>query len=317
MAQLTADEQKMLDKFAELQFQTEETVQFNYCPDCNIPMTRNNAEYQCPECRLCISMGAESTSAEATAGVMRIGSGPNKGRYYNFGGDYAKTQRATIMKQLQQLQAIWLGNEFPISVLNQTADMYNDIQRLTLAELNENNVDEIIKKFVRRGNIKDEILAAILYFECIRAKIVRKKKDIAAFMRLPTNGFSRGEDILRELHADGRIDIPIDAEPMEGFIDRYMESMGLDDERFTPFIIEICELSEAKKIGMNSQTSSKIVGCFWILINHLRLPISALQLERAADNTKKNTFAKFSKVVVERMSIFGAIFDKYGIPRSP
>jgi transcription initiation factor TFIIIB Brf1 subunit/transcription initiation factor TFIIB len=128
---------------------------------------------------------------------------------------------------------------------------------------------------VRRGNIKDEVLAGLIYFECIRASIVRKKKDIALFMKLPTNGFSRGEDILRNLQAEGKIDIPVDEEPIEGFVDRYLEELNLDNPNYIKFIVELVDESERRKIGMNSQLSSKAVGALWIIITQCGLNISS------------------------------------------
>ena len=161
------------------------------------------------------------------------------------------------------------------------------------------------KKFVKRGSIKDEVLAAILYYECIAAGTARKKRDIAALMRLPTFGFSKGEHILRDLRAKGQIDIDMDNEPISSFVDRYMEALGLEDQRYKDFIEKIVVLSEERKIGMNSQISSKIVGAIYLLITTKGLPITIHALEKATDNTKKNTFTKFYNAIKANMDIFG------------
>lgn len=298
---------------------SDETIlqSYNYCPKCDVPMQVVDGEYTCVICKKSTLSYDASTMQDNLPASMKIGSGPLRGRYYNVVSDYSRTQKLTVLRQLLQNQVEYTGNAFPINVLNNTATSYNMIQKHVLEDV---QVDDGVvggkKKFVRRGNIKDEVLAGLLYFECIREKVVRKKKDVAAFMKLKTNGFSRGEDILRGLHAEGKIDIPVDDEPKEGFIDRYMETLNLDNPDYVKFVVEICDRSEDRKIGMGSQISSKLVGSLYIIILHLNLPITSAQLEKAADNTKKNTFFKFTKIVLSRMDVFGDIFDKYNIPRS-
>lgn len=315
-------DENLFQWFSEPQFNAEyDTIDnnHNYCSDCNIPMELSGTEYQCNLCGLTSRNETEGTIKdhdETVSANIRITTGANRGRFYNITSDYTKTQKKMIIDQLLQHQVHYAGPSFPINVLNATATQYNRIQKIiTEDEIDENGIVTRQKKFVRRGGIKDEVLAGLIYFECIREKLVRKKKDIATFMGLVTNGFARGENILRNLEAEGKIEIPVDEEPIEGFIDRYLEALNLDDPNYSKFIIDIIVESEKKKIGMNSQISSKIVGAVWILINRCRLGISAQALEKAADNTKKNTFTKFYNIVFANMDVFGMIFDKYNIPK--
>lgn len=279
---------------------------YNYCPDCpDTPMVLSQNEYQCPQCGQVRGYEEAKDHDDVAGGSVRITTGTSKGRYFTNNGDYAKTQKKFILEQLIQNQSAFTGNAFPRDVLNAVATQYNSIQKL---------ITEDEKKFVRRGNIKDEVLAGLIYFECVRKGLVRKKKDIATFMKLPTNGFSRGEDILRNLQAEGRIDIPVDAEPIEGFVDRYLEALNIDNQSYAQFITKLVQESERKKIGMSSQLSSKIVGSIWLLINKCDLKITAAQLEKAADNTKKNTFVKFYKIVGENIAELRHVFIEFGIP---
>lgn len=303
-----------------------EDVLYNHCPNCKIPMTISNNEYHCEECGLSTAaIGSDDVSLEATPGAIRIGSGPNKGRFYNYGGDYARTQRQAIMKQLTLNANEYTGSPFPPNILARTATIYNTIQKLTAPieavptpdglVVMRNEAAELPRKNVWRGDIKDEILAGIIYFVCIDESAFRKKGDIAEFMHLPSKGFSRGEEILRMLHAEGNVEIPVCEVGITGFTDRYLEALGLDDPRYELFITEICNLSEAKKMGMSSKMSSKVVGTLWIIIENCRLGITLEKLDKATDKTKKSTFIKFSRVVKENMGTFGPIFDKYKIPR--
>jgi len=291
-------------------------TEYNYCPDCQIPMVIAIIEYSCKSCGYTTinDLGGYKDHGETVNGSLRITTGTNKGRFYNTTCDYTKTQRKMIITQLCKQQTKYTGPAFPMNVLNATATQYNQIQKMiTEDDFDENGIVMGQKKFVRRGTIKDEILAALLYFECAREKIMRKKKDVAMFMGLDTNGFSRGENILRNLEAEGKIDIPINDIPVEGFVERYLEALGMENPMYEQFIIELVEESERKRICMNSQISSKIVGAIWILIDKKNLKISAKQLEKATDNTKKNTFIKFYNIVLGNMRTFTHIFAKYGI----
>lgn len=304
-----------------------EDVLYNHCPNCKIPMTISNNEYHCENCGLSTaSVGSDDVSLEATSGAIRIGSGPNKGRFYNYGGDYARTQRQAIMKQLTCNTNEYHGSQFPPNILARVATIYNTIQKQTVMQLvsfgqgagidGEDQVPLMIpRRNVWRGDIKDEILASLIYFVCIDECTFRKKGDIADFMHLPSKGFSRGEEILRMLHAEGNTDIPVCEAGITGFTDRYLEALCLDDPRYELFITEICNLSETKKMGMSSKMSSKVVGTLWIIIENCKLNITLEKLDKATDKTKKSTFIKFSRVVADNMGTFGPIFDKYKIPR--
>lgn len=290
---------------------------YNYCPDCKIPMILSGSEYQCTECGRVQQFSGDGPKNhdDIVSGSIRITTGANKGRFYNITGDYTKTQMKTILEQLLQNQSNYTGMAFQINVLTAAARQYNLIQKyITEDDIDDNGKVRGQKKFVRRGNIKDETLAGLIYFEGIREKLVRKKRDIAIFMKLPTYGFSRGEDILRNLHAEGKLDIPVDEEPIEGYVDRYMDALSLENSEYSKFVIDLVEESEKRKIGMNSQLSSKIVGAIWILINKCNLRITPQRLEQATDNTKRNTFTKFYNLTLNNIEIFKHVFIRHGIP---
>jgi transcription initiation factor TFIIIB Brf1 subunit/transcription initiation factor TFIIB len=289
----------------------------NYCPDCpNIAMETNGNEYQCPQCGQTRSdIECDKDHNDTVNSSIRRTTGSNKGKYYTINGDYAKTQHKSIYDQLLQNQRTWTGTAFPNDVLNAVADQYNQLQKVITEDINDDEGKTIgKKKFVRRGNIKDEVLAALIYYECVRKKIVRKKNDIAGFMKLHTQGWSKGDEILRELAALGKIDLLLDEEPIIGFVEQYMETLNLDNPSYNKFIIELVEKSEELKIGMKSHLPSKIVGSIWILIEKLGLKITQSQLETSCNNCKKNTFMKFRDIVINNMGAFAPVFVANNIP---
>lgn len=286
----------------------EKKIAQNYCPDCpEMPMQLQNSEYKCPGCM-------RTESAEIVGIDIRTLMGANTLGRFRGAGEYARTQKESVLRQLKNNNDSYSGGKFPLDLLDDVATQYNTIQNSTEDVYDSEGTIIKTKKFVRRSNVRDEVLAALIHFECVRRTDVRKKKDIAAFMKLQTNGFSSGENILRNLYAEGKISIDIGDEPVEGFATRYLDCLGIENDNYVNFVTDIINVAEQKKIGVNSFTSSKVVGTIWILITQLKINISVEQLEQAGDNTKKNTFIKFYKEVAKNNKLFAHVFRKYGVP---
>ena len=282
---------------------------YNYCIDCNVIMQISGTVYQCQSCGQTVELIADcSDTSTNNGGCIKISSGQNKGKCRNVNNNYAKTQKKNILNQLTQLQSEYKGTPFSYNTLVAVADRYNKIQTV-IKDRGET------EKSVRRGAMKDEIIAALIYFECIRGDNTRVHRDIIEFMKLTTNGFSRGEELLRDLEANGLIDIPVNKEAVvKDFASRYLEILDLTDPSYLEFIVDIVNQSNKSKISMNSQISSKVVGALWTLIIKLKLGISVASVEKASDNTKKNTFVKFSNAIDNNITVFAEIFRKYNIP---
>ncbi len=307
------------DEFAmSNQLYNETDEQHNYCSDCQLPMELAGCEYSCPECGLTKFNEPSTNKNDVAPATIRVSTGASRGRYYNVAGDYTKAQRAVIYKQLTNQATLtqYKGPAIPTNVLNSVATKYNILQKtVTEDELDECGIACGKKKFVRRSSNKDEILAALIYFECNIKNVVRKKGDVAMFMGLQSRGFSRGEELLRDLKDEGKIDFDLAEESTRSFVEKYMEALNLENPKYNQFVIDLVEESDKRMIGMGSQLSSKIVGAIWIVIVKCKLAISDTMLEKAADNTKKNTFIKFYNIVLERINIFAHIFSKHGIPK--
>lgn len=294
----------------------------NFCPDCDIPMEISGVEYICKNCSMTIKNEKDTCDHDAVSNNnLHMTTGRNRGKIYNINSDYTRAQKKAILDQLTKNASDFAGSKIPQNVLNATATQYNNIQKfVTEDEVDGNGNVKSQKKFVRRGTIKDEVIATLIKYEGRREGIFLKNRDIASFMKLPTCGFARGEDIVRTLRERGEIDLPMDDEPVEGFTDRYLEALGIEEplnSKYSAFIKDLIDESERLKIGMNSQISSKVVGSIWLIIVNCNLNITAAKLEKAADDTKKNTFVKFYKSVIDNMTVFSTIFTKHSIPKVP
>jgi len=302
---------ELTDQVSQLSLNTKsienDDAKFNHCNDCNVRMDLSGSSYKCQYCGFTINNEPDRGKdlEGTTSNSIRITTGVNKGRLRNGNADYSKVQKKNLMDQLAKKQAQYNGPQFSKDVLLAAVTQYGSCQKYIKQEGDD---------FVRRGSIRDEILAALVFFECIRAKNIRKRKDIAIFMGLASSGFAKGEDIVRTWHAKKLIDIPVNEEPVDGYADRYLEALGLEDPRYGLFIEEIVVASMNNKIAMSSQISSKIVGAIWIVITQLKINITSQTLEKSTDNTKKNTFVKFCKAVYDSGQVFAPIFRKYEIP---
>lgn len=288
----------------------------NYCPNCSIPMEIAGSEYKCADCGFTDTKEeiVETDKSNTRNAVIKISTGAKRGRHYNVSSDYSRTQRQALTEQLMYRHAVSTALNIPINIIQAVVGEYNKIQQSICEVVVMEDGTRVNKKFVRRGNPKDEVLAALIYFECTREGLMRKKKDIAEFMGLKTGGFSRGENILRDLEAIGIITLPKTIEPARRLAERYIEALNLENPAYVEFVVDIVNESEAHKICMTSLLSSKVVGAIWLLICGLKLKIPCSALEKAADNIKKNTFLKFSTTVLSALHIFKPIFDDHQIP---
>lgn len=290
----------------------------NYCTNCCVPMEAAGTDYNCTYCGLTRHNDVDRSGHE-TAGSMRL-AGADRRRRYNITNDYTKIQYNTTLRFLLHRQHICINNQeaahvlMSKDILHACAAQYNKVQKLIEDHYDANGNICGSRRFVRRGNIRSEVLAAILYFEAIRAEKGHKKKDIAIFMGLHTHGFARGEDIVRGLVAEGHLELPVYDEPLKGYAERYLEALNMTDERYPSFVVKIVERAGQLHICMASQPASKVVGAIWLIIQRCRLDIGSAAVEKAADNTKKNTFVKFYNGVIARQQQFADIFIAHSIP---
>ena len=290
-----------------------EIVSIGQCPECKKSMiVVSTTEYLCECGHWEDGFEKEPVVHGDGGGSLRV-QGNGKTRYYNASGDYSTLQKKTLEDHLAQRVALYKGTPFPKNVIASAISKYNCVQKNIKQEI-INPATGVIeqKKFVRRGSIKDEMLAALIYYEGIRAGITRKKPDVAALMGLQTSGFSHGEDIVRTLVAQQIIDLPIDLETPEGYVVRYLELLGIDP-RWTGFVIEMYEVSERVRIGYQTLMTTKLVAFIWLINEQAKLGFTKEIVERSCDNIRGNTFMKFYAVIWTYLPVFARTMKTYGL----
>lgn len=339
-ATLEDDNQFLLEEFdraSDLQ-DTEDfnpEIESNMCPTCCIPMDVQGDEYICGQCKRISPHIEGHLSSEASQQGRR-----NPRSYYS-SSDPMKSQRSGVYESLiahreaylkiaaQRRGITYVPNSSLIdgadelcalapstSILISVAQIYNDIQRKSLAKGSP---------FVRRGDVKNEILAAILFVECSKSE-QRSKKEIAEMMSLHTDGFSRGYEQLLRQSAEGNVSLDDDMKICENkiafyykktlgaYIDASMTTLPLEaghdgsaivpvrellDQMYLRFIRRVISCSIKHHIGVQSQLQSKIVGAIWFIIVAMQYPITTQQIDAMSGGIKKGTFIKFSRAIIK------------------
>lgn len=303
-----------------------EIQSFQYCDECNIPMNQIPSGLECSNChRVKDVIGGIKDCSTTTSGVLKTSFGGGKRSIYTSVPDNTKSQRKQILDQLTRLNAEYEGHpKFPLPILTAAAEQYNVIQQVVIDVFDKEGSVCGSKKIVKRSSIKDEVLGALIYYQCIIQKSSRKCRDVAIFMQLQSTGISRGNTMVRQLHNSGKINIPIHAEPSNDFVRRYLQSLGLfklDEHenptdrslRYEGFVNDLVALSVKLSVSWSSVQSSKIVGAIWVLIIHEKLDISHNKVTECCDSIKKNTFTKFSSQIDANLIKFVDVFNKYKI----
>ena len=177
----------------EFQRAAADSSNYTYCDVCSIPMNMTSGGLECPQCfvvkRIC---GSLQDCTDDSTGVIKYSM---DGRcMFTSIPDNTRSQKKQILDQLLKLNDRYQhsgARPIPKNIIEKTAQNYNDIQKITI-DVYENGKIIGTKKFVKRGNIKDETLGACLYYACIESGVARREKDIAEFMCLLSNGISRG-----------------------------------------------------------------------------------------------------------------------------
>lgn len=301
------------DKFAEImsesdfgnEIELESNIDFNYhiCRECDVAMELSNetSQFICPDCgkHRTIVGDLKGNDPESTGSLFATSSCAGNRRIYHISTDYSRTQKKNILDQLNKNLVNKTGPNIPKNIIAATAEKYNEIQKF-----------QAEKKFVKRGDVKDRIIAAILYYECLNSGVPRRRKEISDFMRLETGGISSGEKTLRELNTKGIINIDMSVDPLDAFIERYLECLQID-EKYRGFIKDIIERSTSKDISNHCEMTSKIIGCINLIISRDKtIGLTAKDLDNKC-NIRVNTFTKYSKSIEARMSHFSDIFIKH------
>lgn len=278
------------------------------CGNCNKNMQRVDSQYRCGLCGKTTGIieyddnynpSVDQYNTTNNSAALRV-VGPQSYKFsraltVSMAPKYSDTQKKETTKQLQRFNAQSKADIFPICILKDTAEMFNNIQKLEV---------------VRRGNGRKGAIAACLSFVCAKEGMSRKPKTIAKFLGIRESDLSRGDKLLRQLHSDGLIEIPIHHNPISDYLMRYFHKLSIDEKYIKVSQRVIDEASDVSKCTPNNaQQSTKCAGVIYALCIQLNLCIDKHSIEKACE-ISKTTFIKYYEFLVRNRLVLNKIFKE-------
>ena len=283
------------------------------CTNCNINMQTVDSQYRCSSCGITKNIidydegytpsSLQYNTKDTSASLRIVGSDSyrySRAFIVSTAPNYSNTQRKETTKQLHRFNSQSRKDTFPIIILQETAELFNSIQRLSV---------------VRRGNGRLGAIAACLDFICQKNGITRKPKVIAEFIGIEESDLSRGDKLLRQLHSEGRIDILIHHDPIEDYIRQYFQKLDID-MKYKDFIIELIKEAsdETKCEPNNAQQSTKCAGAIYAMGMQIQLTFDKSDIEKVC-TISKATFLRYYDFLILNRKALTQVFKKHEIPR--
>lgn len=299
----------------------EQTVIFTnegiICKSCNRRMVLlDEIVHECPACNLHYYHQASIADTNNTDELQTRDASGNVHKSRTRSSDYRAIQIQANKFKLITANDNWAKetgrDKIHEEILDEAAKLYSSLQT---AYYGLRGV-----KFVRRGNIKDQILASLVYRLLKKKGLVRQRAEIAQIFGLEVTGFSTGESQVQEL--DKALNLDLISDPMEELIDyatRYLMRLGLTsgldvyNNKNLQFVIDIVMRAEVIKCGIHCYLYSRVAGAIYVLTLELGLGLKNKIIETACDSCKKNTFERFRKILMINQKYFKDIIETFHV----
>ena len=125
-----------------------------------------------------------------------------------------------------------------------------------------------IKTF--RGAGQESVKAALVYYMCQKEGLARKPYKIAALHGILERDLSKADSIVRSFNETGVINLFINNDSYENYIEKYMEILEIDIVKWKPLVIDIINRAEEKHIyNKTPKPSTKVMGAIYFIINSI------------------------------------------------
>jgi transcription initiation factor TFIIIB Brf1 subunit/transcription initiation factor TFIIB len=308
------------NKFEEIQ-SNEDNLNYKNCTECNIQMQPNiNNTLTCPECGFIKtviienleyepSMAGYNTNENYHIPIKCIGKNSFQYQKYlrNNTSQYSIIQETSIKRILEKLNYKSDNFIIPKNIIQNVLNQYKKIRETSK---------------IHRGEILKGILGSLLYYECLKEGIIRKPKELAKWYEISENDLSKGDKILRDLAENGVIDLPINKEYNDEYIESYLKRMDLDI-KYSLFLNELLDIINENKVGNpNARLSTKISALIFLLIISKKYAITTEAISEEFD-ISISTFKTFYMEIYKNKHLINHILQKYNIelpnkiPRKP
>jgi len=308
------------NKFEEIQL-NEDNLNYKNCTECNIQMQPNiNNTLTCPECGFIKtviienleyepSMAGYNTNENYHIPIKCIGKNSFQYQKYlrNNTSQYSIIQETSIKRILEKLNYKSDNFIIPKNIIQNVLNQYKKIRETSK---------------IHRGEILKGILGSLLYYECLKEGIIRKPKELAKWYDISENDLSKGDKILRDLAESGVIELPLNKDYNDEYIESYLKRMGLDT-KYGIFLNNLLTIINENKVGNpNARLSTKISALIFLLIISKKYSISTETISEEFD-ISISTFKTFYMEIYKNKHLINHELEKYNIelpskiPRKP
>lgn len=286
------------------------------CKYCSNPLGRgiNNISNTCDICGIVTDEVSEEVVnvSELTGNKIRIvGYNSNHFQpdlYRSDNGNINLLQRKQIFTEYKDYRQRFIemdGRTFPLNACEIATEFYNRIQQ----------------QCVKRSQTKKAIMAACLWQACLLIDFAPSKIEISRFMQLPHKGIARGNNFIRTLVSDNKLDINPNTDPIYPEIRTLFLQLGYSDDRYKELhniIREIINIATTNSIGINSLPRSKVIGTTYIVLRRCRdvslVPMPPVNTkEFCKTRIRKNTIDRFINEINEYHSYFKEYYASVGL----
>lgn len=314
---LTDDEyQNILTEIKLITLQKEEKQITNVCKNCNssLHLTLNNINNVCGNCgviRYEIIDESLNMNEVSNNKIRIVGYNSNQFQpdlYRSDNSNIILIQKKQIFNEYKSYRQkyIELGERaFPINACEIASDYYNKIQQ----------------HCVKRSQNKKSIMAACLWQACLIINFAPSKLEIAKFMQLSHKGIAKGNNFIRTLVSNNKLDIDPNLNPIYPEIYTLFIQLSYTDSRYKIFhkiIFDIIELANKNSIGINSLLKTKVIGTTYIVLKRCKdkelIKNPPLNTKEFCKNKiRKNTIDRFVTEINSYNSYFKSLYESYDL----
>ena len=287
------------------------------CSSCGGSLIQNTSgiENFCANCgQIYVIEDDIDTSEIETARLRIVGPGSNQLQPDLYRSSSGLTNNAQITQ---------IYNEF-VKYMNNYTDQNGRAFPLTVCKLAAVYYTQIKQIHVRRNKKKSLTMIECFRQACLEHNIVPSKKELTKFINLPNRGLAKGENYVRKLVSDGKVNINLDMDPIQPTIESTLTKVfgeHYEKSRFISIIEAtkcIIQIANNNYIGINSVLNSKIVSATFAILYRCADTLIVPKQINSKDfcikcQIRKNTVEKFVKELNSYNSFFEDVYKKYGL----
>ncbi len=219
----------------------------------------NSESLICPKCNIISNIMYIETESDETKkysendNMLRI-AGKEAHRFTKMIfsiSNYKTTRNKSTEKQFNKINYDCETNKFPQQVINNARDLFQKIQEYG---------------YVLRARVRKGTMAACLYYECKRAGMTKKQKEIADILNIQEKFIRSGEKLLLNLNSINYINIPIENSDGKNYISNYLEMLSINNYYFD-FINEIFNICNNIYYDKTIKNYNKCIAIIYLLLN--------------------------------------------------